>query len=81
MPPASRPTPAASARRPRRCEWRDTPHGLETRLNGVLIDRYGPGEKAGYPTLCKGRFEVGGETYYAIEEPTSLNTLDTAARS
>ncbi len=30
----------------------------------------------GYPTLCKGRFEVEGETYYAFEEPTSLNTLD-----
>ena len=49
---------------------------METRLNGVLIDRYGRDEKAGYPTLCKGRFEVGGETYYAIEEPTSLNTLE-----
>jgi collagenase-like PrtC family protease len=38
--------------------------------------RYAPGENAGYPTLCKGRFEVEGETYYAIEEPTSLNTLE-----
>ena len=56
--------------------WKDTPTGLESRLNGVLLDRYGKGEKAGYPTLCKGRFEVAGETYYAIEEPTSLNTLD-----
>jgi putative protease len=49
---------------------------LETRLNGVLIDRYADHEKAGYPTLCKGRFQVGGETYYALEEPTSLNTLE-----
>jgi hypothetical protein len=31
---------------------------------------------AGYPTLCKGRFEVAGETYYALEEPTSLNVLE-----
>jgi len=49
---------------------------MDTRLNGVLIDHYEPGEQAGYPTLCKGRFCVGDHTYYAIEEPTSLNTLD-----
>jgi len=56
--------------------WQETPQGLESRLNNVLIDRYGPGESAGYPTLCKGRFEVGGSVYHAIEEPVSLNTLD-----
>lgn len=56
--------------------WQDTPQGMETRLAGVLIDRYAPHEKAGYPTLCKGRFSVSGETYYALEEPTSLNTLE-----
>ena len=42
----------------------------------MLIDRYGPGENAGYPTLCKGRFEVEGSVYHAIEEPVSLNTMD-----
>ncbi|MDH4216150.1 MAG: U32 family peptidase, partial [Gallionella sp.] len=56
--------------------WEKTPQGLESRLNGVLLDRYGDNESAGYPTLCKGRFEVNNETYYAIEEPTSLNTLE-----
>jgi putative protease len=56
--------------------WLQTPKGLESRLNGVLIDRYAEGEKASYPTLCKGRFDVKGESYYAIEEPTSLNTLE-----
>ncbi|MCW9053701.1 MAG: U32 family peptidase [Motiliproteus sp.] len=50
--------------------------GMETRLNDVLIDRFGPDEKAGYPTLCKGRFQVEGNTYHALEEPTSLNTLE-----
>jgi putative protease len=55
--------------------WEETGDGTDTRLNGVLIDHYGEGEKAGYPTLCKGRFQVGGHTYYALEEPTSLNTL------
>jgi len=55
--------------------WEEIPDGTDTRLNGVLIDHYGEGEKAGYPTLCKGRFQVGGHTFYALEEPTSLNTL------
>ncbi|MGZ3181846.1 MAG: ubiquinone anaerobic biosynthesis protein UbiU [Telluria sp.] len=56
--------------------WQESPKGLEARLNGILIDRYAPNEHASYPTLCKGRFEVCGEEYYAIEEPTSLNTLE-----
>ena len=29
------------------------------RLNDVLIDQFQPQEPAGYPTVCKGRFEVG----------------------
>lgn len=62
---------------PKAVRWQETPKGLESRLNGVLIDRYAAGENAGYPTLCKGRFHVGeDENYYAIEEPTSLNTLE-----
>lgn len=59
--------------------WQETETGLESRLNDILIDRYGMGENAGYPTLCKGRFdvEVDGDKkrYHALEEPTSLNTL------
>jgi len=57
-------------------QWRETRRGLETRLGDVLVDVVGTGEHAGYPTLCKGRYLVSGATYYAIEEPTSLNTLD-----
>ena len=60
--------------------WEETPDGTDTRLNGLLIDHYGPGEKAGYPTLCKGRFQVGDHTFYALEEPTSLNTLSILPR-
>jgi O2-independent ubiquinone biosynthesis protein UbiU len=56
--------------------WEQTPRGMETRLNGILIDRFADSERAGYPTLCKGRFEVENETYYAIEEPASLNTIE-----
>ena len=56
--------------------WQETEQGLESRLNDVLIDRYQPDENAGYPTLCKGRFEVDNNVYHALEEPTSLNTLE-----
>ncbi|MGZ8287766.1 MAG: ubiquinone anaerobic biosynthesis protein UbiU [Telluria sp.] len=63
-------SPARSVR------WLGTPQGVEARLNNVLIDRYAPDENASYPTLCKGRFDVQGESYYAIEEPASLNTLE-----
>lgn len=56
--------------------WDEKPDGqLESRLKGILIDRFAPGENAGYPTLCKGRFDAGGEVYHVLEEPTSLNTL------
>ena len=56
--------------------WEETENGLESRLNEVLIDRYEDGEKAGYPTLCKGRYIVKGKKYHAFEEPTSLNTIE-----
>lgn len=55
--------------------WSETDNGLESRLNDVLIDRYNANEKAGYPTLCKGKFKVENNLYHALEEPTSLNTL------
>ncbi len=57
-------------------KWEKSPGQMSTRLNGILIDRFADNEPAGYPTLCKGRFEVNGETYYALEEPTSLNVLE-----
>ena len=57
-------------------DWRERPdHGVDARLAGILINRFAPQEARAYPTLCKGRFDVEGETGYAIEEPTSLNTL------
>ena len=38
---------------PKAVRWVETPQGRESRLNGVLIDRYATGENAGYPTLCQ----------------------------
>ncbi|RKZ93674.1 MAG: U32 family peptidase [Gammaproteobacteria bacterium] len=63
-------SPAKSVR------WEKTPQGLESRLNDVLIDRYDDNENAGYPTLCKGRFTIGKNTFHVLEEPTSLNTIE-----
>jgi len=57
-------------------KWEKSPGQMSTRLNGILIDRYADNEPAGYPTLCKGRFEVNDAIYYALEEPTSLNVLE-----
>ena len=57
--------------------WDEKSDGtLESRLNDVVIDRFAEGENAGYPTLCKGRFQVGDDLYNVLEEPTSLNTLE-----
>ncbi len=56
--------------------WSNEEGELTSRLNDVLIDRYSEGESAGYPTLCKGRFMVNGQRFHALEEPTSLDTMD-----
>ena len=64
-------SPAAAVR------WSEHGDGrVDARLGGVLIDSYAPGEARAYPTLCKGRFVVDGQRGYALEEPTSLNTLE-----
>jgi putative protease len=61
--------------------WEEAPDGSRSvRLNGVLIDRFSANESAGYPTICKGRFAVEGQVFHAMEEPTSLNTLDLLPR-
>ena len=60
---------------PSAVRWDNVGDDVEARLGGILIDRFTPDEPRGYPTLCKGRFEVGGTVDYAIEEPTSLNAL------
>ncbi len=60
--------------------WQQGDRWLESRLGGVLIDRFGPDDRPGYPTLCRGRFKVQGDVYYAFEEPTSLNALELLPR-
>ncbi len=53
----------------------DKDRNLETKLGEFTIDCFSCGEKAGYPTICKGRYLAGQrkDAYYAFEEPISLN--------
>ena len=46
---------------------------LVSKLGDYTINSFSKAEPAGYPTLCKGRFEAMGKTSYLFEEPTSLN--------
>ena len=48
---------------------------MVSHLGGYTINAFAEGEKAGYPTLCKGRFVADGEARYLFEEPTSLNAI------
>jgi collagenase-like PrtC family protease len=48
---------------------------LIPRLGGLALDRLGPDQAAGYPTLCKGRFEAFGGEAYLFEDPVSLNAM------
>jgi putative protease len=54
---------------------RDADGAMAAQLAGFTIDRFGPDEKAGYPTICKGRYTAPHrpEGYYAFEEPVSLD--------
>ena len=61
--------------------WDEEADGVRSvSLNDRLIDRFAPSEPAGYPTVCKGRYAVGNEVFHALEEPTSLNTLELLPR-
>lgn len=56
---------------------RYTQNGLDlvSQLGDYTINRFPVGEAAGYPTLCKGRFDVGDEPAYAFEDPISLDVM------
>lgn len=49
--------------------------GLVSQLGPFTIDCFAADQKAGYPTICKGRYSAAcrDEPYYAFEEPVSLN--------
>jgi collagenase-like PrtC family protease len=49
---------------------------LVSGLGDFTINRFGKGEAAGYPTLCKGRFHIAEDEGYAFEDPVSLDIMD-----
>nr|WP_306766405.1 peptidase U32 family protein [Shinella pollutisoli] len=56
--------------------YRQDGEALVSELGAYTINRFGPGEASGYPTLCKGRFEIGEVEGYAFEDPVSLDVID-----
>jgi len=57
-------------------EYVDNGDGLDSKLAGLTINRFADSEPAGYPTLCKGRFNANDKTSYLFEEPVSLNLIE-----
>lgn len=58
---------------PEHVSYENDRDGTSARLANFIVDRYAPAEPAGYPTLCKGRFQAAGRTSYLFEDPVSLN--------
>lgn len=63
-------SPACAVRYQNECGGHTT-----AKLAEFTIDRFGPEENPGYPTICKGRYTsaLRPDAYYAFEEPVSLN--------
>lgn len=60
--------------------YEQTETELISRLGEFAIDSFGPAQAAGYPTICKGRYEVRSEHLYLFEEPTSLSAFSILPR-
>ncbi len=56
--------------------YREDGDEMVSELAGFTINRFGPGEAAGYPTLCKGRFHIAEDDGYAFEDPVSLDVMN-----
>lgn len=55
----------------------DSDENLQSKLGDFVIDCVAKGENAGYPTICKGRYNSDEKkSYYAFEEPVSLNLTE-----
>lgn len=57
-------------------EYEDKGRNLVSKLNDSVINTFKKEEKAGYPTICKGRFNAENETNYWFDEPSSLQIVD-----
>ncbi|MGV1793519.1 ubiquinone anaerobic biosynthesis protein UbiU [Rhizobium sp. A37_96] len=55
--------------------YRQDGNDLVSELGNYTINRFPAGEAAGYPTLCKGRFDIADSPAYAFEDPVSLDVM------
>lgn len=55
--------------------YRKDGRDLVSELGDFTINRFPQGEAAGYPTLCKGRFDIAESHGYAFEDPVSLDVM------
>ncbi|EKS30984.1 Uncharacterized protease yhbU precursor [Afipia felis] len=53
--------------------YRELDGHLISRLGAFTVNRFSAGESAGYPTLCKGRFQTEHGVGYLFEDPVSLD--------
>lgn len=53
--------------------YREEKGQLISRLGAFTVNKFAAGEPAGYPTLCKGRFETEHAAGYLFEDPVSLD--------
>ncbi|QFY62710.1 U32 family peptidase (plasmid) [Rhizobium grahamii] len=56
--------------------YRQSGNDMISDLGGFTINRFQADEAAGYPTLCKGRFQISDSKTYAFEDPVSLDVMD-----
>ena len=65
---------------PSHVEYREENGALTASVGGFTVERFVPGEAAGYPTLCKGRFQANGAALHLFEDPVSLNAVELLPR-
>jgi len=56
--------------------YRQAGSDMMSELGSFTINRFSANEPTGYPTLCKGRFEIAESKTYAFEDPVSLDVMD-----
>lgn len=65
---------------PSHVTYREESDALVASVGGFTVERFQRGEPAGYPTLCKGRFEAEGAIGHLFEDPVSLNAVELLPR-
>ncbi len=65
---------------PSHVQYNEDNGALIASVGGFTVERFARGEPAGYPTLCKGRFQANGADLHLFEDPVSLNAVELLPR-